>query len=66
MVAIINKTNLSYQEVGKIIDCLNKEIDTNYYGKICYKIVKLVDREYKVTIQILKKYTKYIIEEEIW
>ncbi len=65
MIAIINKTNLSYQEVGKIIDCLNREVNTNYYGKICYTTVEIAEGEYKVTIQILKKYTKYIIEEEI-
>ena len=49
MIAIINKTNLSYQEIGSIIDCLNKEIDTNYYGKICYRIVKLVVSDYSNT-----------------
>lgn len=65
MIAIINKTNLSYQEVGKIIDCLNKEVDTNYYGKISYTIVKVVNKEYMVITEILKKYTKYIIKEEI-
>ena len=65
---IQNKTNLSCEEVGKIIDKIisdGKE-DTYYYGKkeafTCCSVKE--EKFYKIKIEYLKRYTKFIIEEE--
>lgn len=65
-ILIINCTNLSYQIIGDIIKCIKKcsKNDTNYYGKIDRYKIELGRIHYRITIQTLKKYTKYIIEEE--
>lgn len=65
-IQIINYTNLTYQEIGNMIDYINSytEGNTNYYGKISWCVMEIKHTKYRVTIQTLKKYTKFIIEEE--
>ncbi len=65
-ILIINNTNLLYYHIGEMIDYINEthKNDTNYYGKLSYYEIQLNEKCYKITIQTLKKYTKYIIEEE--
>ena len=63
---IVNKTDLSYQYLGWIIDKLMemKQGNTIYYGKI--EITTFVtenNREIQVEIHYLKKYTKFIFWE---
>ena len=63
---IVNKTDLSYQYLGWIIDKLieMEQGNTYYYGKI--EITTFVienNREIQVEIHYLKKYTKFIFWE---
>ena len=63
---IVNKTDLSYQYLGWVIDKLieMEQGNTYYYGKI--EITTFVtenNREIQVEIHYLKKYTKFIFWE---
>lgn len=66
MILIENKTKENYKEIGTIIDNINNHNKgkTNYYGKCYYCVIQTDYKHYKVTIKTLKKYTKYVIEEE--
>ncbi len=60
---IVNKTDLSYQYLGNIIDQLIEMSPGNtfYYGKIEYTTFEMEgNREIQVEIHYLKKYTKFI------
>ena len=63
---IVNKTDLSYQYLGWIIDKfveINKG-NTFYYGKIEHTTFEIgKNREIQVEIHYLKKYTKFIFWE---
>ena len=58
--------DINNYHIGEMIDYINEthKNDTNYYGKLSYYEIQLNEKCYKITIQTLKKYTKYIIEEE--
>ena len=63
---IINNTNLSYIQIGEIIDEIirtSKE-DTNYYGKI--EVVKILyNRDsINITIRYLKRYVEWRFDYE--
>ena len=65
---IVNKTNLSYQYLGWIIDQLQKmdEGQTHYYGQIQYTSVFIENnREIKIEIKYLKRYCEFIFTEKI-
>lgn len=69
---IINKTSLSYKEIGEMIDEIIKSSngDTLYYGKIDYYQFKRYNIEqnkydkYKVQIRYLKSYVEWVFYEE--
>ena len=63
---IINNTNLSYKEIGEIIDEIintSKE-DTNYDGKI--EVVKVLykSKPINITIRYLKRYVEWRFDYE--
>jgi hypothetical protein len=60
---IINYTNLSYQEIGLIIDEINKKIETNYVGKKSYCLFKFRGNTYNVETEIMKSCFKVILKE---
>ena len=63
---IVNKTDLSYQCLGNVIDQLIEidSEDTHYYGKIEHTTIEIKDnREIQVEIHYLKRYTKFIFWE---
>ena len=63
---IVNKTNLSYQYLGWIIDKIIEmdQGDTFYYGKIEHTSVIIKNnREIQLQIHYLKRYTKFIFWE---
>lgn len=63
---IVNKTDLSYQYLGWIIDKIiemGKE-DTHYYGQVqLTSIVIENNREIKIQIRYLKNYCEFRFEE---
>lgn len=64
---IINKSDLTMKEIGRIMDRVmdsNYE-DTIYYGKKDSLILKHLDdvKDYKVEIVYLKSYVKWIFTE---
>ena len=63
---IVNKTDISYQYLGWIIDKIiemGKE-DTHYYGQVqLTSIVVENNREIKVQIRYLKRYCEFRFEE---
>ncbi len=63
---IVNRTDLSYQYLGWIIDKLMETIQGNtiYYGKIDYTSIIIKNkREIQIEIHYLKSYTKFIFWE---
>ena len=62
---IRNKTDLTYQEIGRFIDAFirNSIGDTLYYGKKDKVILAYKGEEYKVTIEYKKRYVLYVFEE---
>ena len=64
---IINKTDLSYECLGNVIDRLIEmnSGDTLYYGKIEHTTFEMENnRVIQVQIHYLKKYTKFIFWEK--
>ena len=63
---IINNTNLSYKEIGEIIDEIISTSNgyTNYYGKI--EVVKILyNRDpINITIRYLKRYVEWRFDYE--
>ena len=65
MFKIINKTNLSYNIIGNIIDEW-LEIDkgkTHYYGQVLYTDFMIYGKNYFFQIRYLKRYTEILIKE---
>lgn len=63
---LINNTNLSYKEIGQIIDEVintSKE-DTNYDGKIEVGKVLYNGKPINITIRYLKKYVEWRFDYE--
>ena len=61
---IINNTNLSYKEIGEIIDEIintSKE-DTNYYGKVEVGKVLYKGDPINITIRYLKRYVEWRLD----
>lgn len=58
---IINKTDLSYEEIGKIIDMIihSGYEDTHYVGQIQWSIVAVRFKKVQVQIRYLKRYTEW-------
>ena len=64
---IVNKTDLSYQYLGWIVDKLLevKQGNTFYYGKIDFETFVIENnKEIQIEIHYLKKYTKFIFSEK--
>ena len=63
---IINNTNLSYKEIGEIIDEIISTSNgyTNYYGKI--EVVKILYNgdTINITIRYLKRYVEWRFDYE--
>lgn len=62
---IINYTNLSYQEIGLIIDEINKKIETNYVGKKNICLFKFRGNAYDVETEIMKSCFKVTLRNFI-
>ncbi len=63
---IVNKTDLSYQYLGWIMDRIleMEQGNTFYYGKIeCTSVIIENNREIQIEIHYLKRYTKFIFWE---
>lgn len=58
---IVNNTDLSYAQLGLIIDNIIKKSNgnTNYYGKTECAIVEFGTNKIKVQIRYLKKYVEW-------
>jgi hypothetical protein len=58
---IINKTDLPYEMIGKLIDMtLKQDIgSTHYVGQVLYGSYEVNSREVKVIIRYLKKYVEW-------
>ena len=63
---IINNTNLSYKEIGEIIDEIinTSEEDTNYDGKIEVGKVLYNGKPINITIRYLKKFVEWRFDYE--
>ena len=62
---IINNTNLSYKEIGQIIDELMQvKEETNYVGKIEVGKVLYNGKPINITIRYLKKYVEWRFDYE--
>lgn len=63
---IINNTDLSYKEIGSIIDLIIKENqeDTHYIGQIEVGKVEYKKRIIKIQIRYLKKYVEWRFDYE--
>lgn len=66
MIKIINNTNLTYREIGQIIDydIERSYEDTCYVGKIEYFEVEYKNKKYKVQIRYLKSYVEWRFGEK--
>lgn len=64
---IKNKTDLTYQEIGRFIDNLirNSLDETIYFGKRDRLVLVYKGEEYKVTIEYKKRYVVYTFEESL-
>ena len=65
---IINKTNLSYKEIGEIIDEIisTSKGNTNYVGKIEVGKVLYNGKPINITIRYLKKIVEWRFDYEKW
>lgn len=62
---IINNTNLSYKEIGEIIDeLIQVKEETNYVGKIEVGKVLYNGEPINITIRYLKKYVEWRFDYE--
>lgn len=59
---IVNKTDLSYEEIGKIIDMVIRDGNdgTHYVGQIQWSIVAIGFKKVQVQIRYLKRYTEWV------
>lgn len=62
---IVNNTNLTYKEIGMLIDDIIKSSigDTNYYGKVEWTVVKFATHQIRIQIRYLKKYVEWRFDE---
>lgn len=64
MIKIINDSNLSYQDVGFILDeWLLKDKGDHYYNQILYTKVILNNKKYFVQARYLKHYMEFLVKE---
>lgn len=65
---ILNKTDLTNEEVGRLLDYLQSSgnYETFYFGKKdSYTVVSVKNEKlYRVDVEYLKRYTKFTIKEE--
>ena len=62
---IINNTNLSYKEIGQIIDELMQvKEETNYIGKIEVGKVSYNGKPINIQVRYLKKYVEWRFDYE--
>ena len=62
---IVNNTNLSYKEIGQIIDeVMQTKEETNYVGKIEIGKVLYNGVPINITIRYLKKYVEWRFDYE--
>ncbi len=63
---LINNTNLSYKEIGQIIDKIisTSKGYTNYYGKIEVGKVLYNGKPINITIRYLKRYVEWRFDYE--
>ena len=63
---IINNTNLSYKEIGEMIDKIISTSNgyTNYYGKIEVGKVLYKGKPINITIRYLKRYVEWRFDYE--
>lgn len=63
---IVNNTDLSYREIGSIIDLIIKENqeDTHYIGQIEVEKVEYKKRIIKIQIRYLKRYIEWRFDYE--
>lgn len=63
-VLIINKSDLSFLQIGRLIDDMNSRVETNYIGKKDYYKIKINAKMYKVETEIQKTQFKMTIVED--
>ena len=63
---IVNETNLSYAELGLLIDSIMKSNtgSTMYYGKVDKTIVEFGSHKIEVQIRYLKRYVEWRFREK--
>ena len=61
---IVNKTDLSYEEIGKLLDDIVKQNKGKEFDKNIGKYQKDIDNIIQVDIYYLKKYTKIVVWEK--
>lgn len=63
---ILNETDLSYKEIGSIIDLIIKESkeDTHYFGQVELVKVKYKGKAIRVEIRYLEKYAEWRFDYE--
>ena len=63
---IVNNTNLSYEQIGEVMDFIIKtlEVDTQYYGKKERFKVNRLSKVIKIQIRYLKKFVEWRFDYE--
>ncbi len=63
---IINNTDLSYEQIGEVMDFIIKtsEVDTQYYGKKERLKVNRLSKVIKIQIRYLKRYVEWGFDYE--
>lgn len=63
---IVNNTDLSYKEIGEVMDLIIKtsEVDTQYYGKKERLKVNRLSKVIKIQIRYLKRYIEWRFDYE--
>ena len=63
---IINNTDLSYREIGLIIDGIMEDSkeDTNYYDKVDILKINYKNKSIKIQIRYLKRYVEWRFDYE--
>lgn len=65
MFKIVNKTNLSYEMIGKLIDEW-LELDkgnTHYFGQLLYTDFSLNGKNYVIHVRYMKQYVEFSVKE---
>ena len=63
---IVNNTDLSYREIGLIIDGIMEDSkeDTNYYDKVDILKINYKNKSIKIQIRYLKRYIEWRFDYE--